>query len=124
MPNHHHLLVETEPVMRGRGMLMLNGSYARYFNWRYEAEGHVFERKYHCEPVVRDEHFLQAFRYIVLNPVEASLCNRPEEWPWSSFAATAGTAASPPWLDVTYVRELFEPYGGFAYFCNQIASAI
>jgi putative transposase len=123
IPNHFHLLLEFEAPALGRGMLMSNGSYARYFNWRYQSEGHVFERKHHREPIAREEHFLECFRYIALNPVKAGLCDRPEDWPWSSYRATAGLDVAPRWLEVDFARELFLPYGGYAEFCNQIASA-
>lgn len=124
IPNHFHLLLEFEAAALGRGMLMLNGSYARYFNWRYQAEGHVFERTYHREPITREEHLLECFRYIAQNPVSADLCKRPEDWPWSSYRATAGLEPPPTWLTVDFARELFREYGGYAEFCNQIASAI
>ena len=35
---------------------------------------------------------------MVLNPVRASLVHSPEEWPWSSYRATAGLEAAPPFL--------------------------
>ena len=119
MPNHFHLLVELTEENLGRGMLVLNGSYARYFNWRHKQEGHVFERKYHREPVLTDEHLLQTIRYIANNPVEADLCTHPAEWRWSSYRATAGLAPVPSWLAVDFVRATCEPYGGYAAFCVQ-----
>lgn len=35
----------------------------------------------------------------MLNPVRASLCDRAEEWRWSSYAATLGLAPLPQFLD-------------------------
>ena len=124
IPNHFHLLIElTEPNL-GRGMLLVNGSYARYFNWRYKQEGHVFERKYHGEAVGREEHFLEAIRYIANNPVRHGLCEKPEEWRWSSYRATAGLAVAPSWLTVDDVQRTCDPFGGYADFCNQIAAPL
>ena len=34
-----------------------------------------------------EPHLLAAVRYIEMNPVLAGLCERPEDWPWSSAAA-------------------------------------
>ena len=62
MPNHVHLLVEHPPLELGKGMKLLNGRYARWFNLRYGRVGHVFEARYHPEPVQRDEHLLEAAR--------------------------------------------------------------
>src|SRR5690348_7159780 len=42
MPNHTHLLLETEPTL-SKGMLILNGSFASYVNWRNDLSGHVFQ---------------------------------------------------------------------------------
>jgi putative transposase len=124
IPNHLHLLFElTEPNL-GRGMLLVNGSYARYFNWRRKREGHVFERKYHAEPVGREEHFLEAIRYIANNPVRHGLCQRPEEWRWSSYRASAGLAPAPAWLTVGHVQRTCDEFGGYVNFCNPIAAEL
>lgn len=32
-------------------------------------------------------HLLAAVKYVELNPVSAGLCQRPEDWPWSSTRA-------------------------------------
>ena len=85
-------------------MLVVAGSYARYFNYRYKASGHVFQGPYEAEPVVTDEHLLESQRYIANNPVKAGLCERPEDWRWSSYRATAGLERHPPWLRVDLVR--------------------
>jgi hypothetical protein len=47
-------------------------------------------------------------RYVVLNPVLAGLAAEPAAWRWSSYRATAGTAAPPPMLDLSW---LIGPYG-------------
>ena len=39
IPNHYHLLLETRPGALARGMLVVAGSYARYFNHRYKTDG-------------------------------------------------------------------------------------
>ncbi|HET7214006.1 MAG TPA: hypothetical protein VFL79_10485, partial [Terriglobia bacterium] len=46
----------------------------------------VFWQKRYYDRNVRDEReFVEKLRYIHRNPVKAGLCERPEEWPWSSF---------------------------------------
>ena len=45
-----------------------------------------------------DGYFLELARYLPLNPVRAGLCSSPGEWPWSSYAATAGLRRTPPWF--------------------------
>ena len=50
--------------------------------------------------IATERHRLGACRYVVLNPVAAGICDEAGEWPWSSYAATAGLAAVPPFLTV------------------------
>jgi putative transposase len=116
LPNHYHLLLETPEPNLSRGMLLLNGSYARRFNGRHERVGHVFQGPYRAELVRRDEHLLEVCRYIALNPVRAGLCDDPASWPWSSFRATAGLERHPPYLCVDWVRGLFGSARAFSDF--------
>lgn len=90
MGTHYHFLVETPNADLGAGMQWLNGVYAQGLNRRYGRSGHLFQGRYGGTAVVRGAHFLEAARYIVLNPVRAGLCESPDEWAWSSYRATAG----------------------------------
>jgi REP-associated tyrosine transposase len=107
MGNHYHLLVETPEETISRGMQILNGRYARDFNWKYGLKGHLFERRFHAELVEDHAYLLEVSRYIVLNPVRAGICAGPESWPWSSYRATAGEAPAPAFLTVDWTSGLF-----------------
>jgi putative transposase len=107
MTNHYHLLVWLQNGELSEGMKTLNAGHARQFNKRYGCEGHVFRNRFHAEPVVRDSHLLSAARYIVLNPVRAGLCTRPEQWRWSSYSATAGFEPPAPFLSTAPLLEVF-----------------
>jgi putative transposase len=85
MTNHFHLLVETPEPNLSEGMHRLNGGYARYFNDRYELDGHLFDRRFGSRLVETDEDLAGTLSYIAFNPVKAGLCNHPWEWRWSSF---------------------------------------
>jgi REP-associated tyrosine transposase len=98
MPNHYHLLVETPRANLDDAMQRLNGTYAMRFNRHHERTGHVFQGRYGSKLVTDDEYALTVVQYIAANPVQAGLCDAPEEWPWSSYAATAGLRPSPPFL--------------------------
>jgi putative transposase len=98
MPNHYHLLIQTPVPTLSVGMHRLNGMYASRYNTTYEHTGHVFQGRFHAELVRSDEHLLEALRYIALNPVRGMLARSPERWRWSSYRATAGWCASPPWV--------------------------
>jgi REP element-mobilizing transposase RayT len=107
MTNHFHLLVETTQANLGAGMQLLNGNYARGFNRRYGRVNHLFGERYSSVPVLDDLQFLSVARYIPLNAPLAGLCDRPEEWPWCSFAATIGLTAAPSFLHPDAILRLF-----------------
>ncbi len=108
MTTHYHLLLETEHERLARGMLRLNGLYARTFNGRHRRRGHLFGDRYHAELVQTDGHLLETVRYIALNPVRAGICARPEDWRWSSYAATLGLVPPLPFSLPGRVLALFD----------------
>ena len=93
MTNHFHLVLDDadEPTLSA-GMHWLNGCYAQWFNRRHGSKGHLFEDRFHCEPIETESHFLEITRYLPLNPVRARICHHPGEWPWSSYRALTGRA--------------------------------
>jgi hypothetical protein len=54
-----------------------------------------------------DAHLAAASRYIVLNPVRAGVVERPGDYLWSSYRATAGLVRNPPFLDDALLLEFF-----------------
>ncbi len=111
MTNHYHVLVLTPEPDLAVGMHRLNGAYARHFNREHGESGHVFERRYHCEHILRDSHLLEAIRYIARNPVRAGLCSCPSGWRWSSHRAAVGLD-DPLAVDVAALHARFAAYGG------------
>lgn len=107
MTNHFHLAVQTIEPTISRGMQYLNGRYCKQFSVRYGLPGHVLERRFFAEVAERQAYGLSLIRYIVRNPVRAGICGSPEEWPWSSFAATVGLVPAPELLDVGWTLEQF-----------------
>src|SRR6185312_9539672 len=98
MPNHYHLLIETHAANLSVGMHFLNSAYARMFNAAHDRVGHVFQQRFHSELITREEHLLEAMRYVALNPVRAGLAASPAAWRWSSHRTMAGTCPAPGWL--------------------------
>lgn len=107
MKNHYHLLIETPKATLARGMRHLNGTYTQAFNRRHQRVGHLFQGRYTAILVQREPYLLELCRYVVLNPVRAGACQRPEQWPWSSYRATAGLDPAPPWLTRGWVLAQF-----------------
>jgi putative transposase len=46
---------------------------------------HFWQKRYYDYNVRNREKFLEKLRYIHRNPVRKGLCERPEDWEWSSF---------------------------------------
>ncbi len=126
MPNHYHLVIETPEPNLAAGMHVLNLSYARWFNWRHAHVGHVFESPYRDNPISGEAHLLQTYRYVALNPVRARLCDAPEDWPWSSYRATAGLEPAVPFLQIDRVRRFFAwaESDGRAEFCAFVRAGL
>ncbi len=107
MDNHYHLLIETPEANLSRGMRQLNGVYTQRLNRAHGRVGHVFQGRYKALLVERDAYLLELARYLVLNPVRAGLRKRAEDWPWSSYRATAGMATAPDWLTTDWLIDCF-----------------
>lgn len=106
MPNHVHLLLHTRPDGLSSGMRDLLGPYARRFHRRHGTSGHLFGSRFHTVPIQVDRQMGAVVRYIALNPVAAGMCDRPEAWPWSSYAASIGAAGTPAFLNLTMLWTL------------------
>lgn len=108
MTNHYHLLVETPDGNLSQVMRHVNGAYTTYFNVKRHRSGHLLQGRYKAILVEMEDYAEELSRYIHLNPVRASVAQRPEEHAWSSYAAYIGAAPSPCWL----TRELILPQFG------------
>ena len=112
MPNHVHLIVvPSDPDGLRATFANAHRRYARLINARYRWTGHLWQGRFGA--VVMDEaHLAHAARYVALNPVRARLCERAEDWPWSS--ARAHLAAEDD--ELAEVAPLLNRYGCFAAF--------
>lgn len=107
MGNHYHLLVETPDPNLSRGMQLLNGLYAQRHNLEHGRVGHLFQGRYGYTLIDKEEYFLVAACYIVLNPVRGGLAEHPSRYRWSSFRATAGMERPPAFLTTSTILLCF-----------------
>jgi hypothetical protein len=114
MPNHYHLMVETPEPDLAVGMHGINHQYAVTFNRRHDTSGHLFQGRYRSVLVQSESHLLELQRYIALNPVRGELCRRPEDWPWSSYAAMFGEVPAPPFFATAHALAAFDDGPGDA----------
>jgi REP element-mobilizing transposase RayT len=108
MTNHYHFVLETPQPNLSAGMQALAARYTQEFNRRHGRDGQIFRGRFHAILVEPESYLVSLVRYVVLNPVLAGLAAEPAAWRWSSYRATAGTAAPPPMLDLSW---LIGPYG-------------
>jgi putative transposase len=47
--------------------------------------GHFWQKRYYDRNIRSYSDFTEKLRYIHRNPVKRELCEKPEDWPWSSF---------------------------------------
>jgi REP-associated tyrosine transposase len=107
LDNHYHLFLSTPLPNLSAGMLTLNGSYTSYHNRRHRQVGHLFQGRYRAHLVETGQYFDALSRYIHLNPVRAGLCQRPDEWTWSSCPGYWRASLAKPWLAYDKVLAAF-----------------
>ncbi|HET9335645.1 MAG TPA: transposase [Sphingomicrobium sp.] len=112
MPNHVHLIVVPSHE-DGLRMTFADAHrrYTGFVNARHRWTGHLWQGRYGA--VAMDgQHLVHAARYVALNPVRARLCDRAEEWQWSSTRALLSGKDD----GLVTVGPLLERLGDFATF--------
>lgn len=107
MENHYHIVVETVEANLARGMRHLNGVYTQATNRLHQRTGHLFQGRYKAILIEKDSHLLELTRYVVLNPVRASMVPDVSDWPWSSWHAMCGATTPPIWLCTDWLLSQF-----------------
>ncbi len=101
MPNHVHLLLHDDSGQMAAFMQKLGVTYSGYYNQKYDHVGHVFQSRYHNEPIESDRAFLCVFRYILQNPEKAGIAPA-SRYRWNSFDDYALPVS---FLDLSLIRE-------------------
>jgi REP element-mobilizing transposase RayT len=105
LPNHSHLLVTSRLGNLSRAMHWIGTCTAQSFNRRHERFGHLYQGRFGSRLVEDNGYLLELGRYLPLNPVRAGLCETPEGWAWSSYAATVGLRKVPGFLEAGVLLE-------------------
>jgi putative transposase len=83
MPEHVHLLIgEPQRNTLADALKSLKQGVSRRLIGNAK---HFWEKRYYDFNIRNEEHFVQKLRYVHRNPVQGGLCERPEDWEWSSF---------------------------------------
>jgi REP element-mobilizing transposase RayT len=88
MPNHVHAVLRPLPGWTLSGILKSwKGFSSRKANLALKRTGKPFWQLESYDHLIRDdEDSHRCCRYTTMNPVNAGLCKRPEDWPWSSLS--------------------------------------
>lgn len=95
MPNHVHLLFTAlegdngEPFSLAEIMKGIKGVSARRINQLLRRRGSLWQDE-SFDRIMRAEEFEFKRNYIMANPVDAGLCERPEDYQWLWLQAQAG----------------------------------
>ena len=85
MPNHVHTLITPQEGFRLSDIVHSWKSFtAREANLILDRSGSFWQTEYFDRYIRNERHFAAALNYIEDNPVKAGLCNRREEWRYSS----------------------------------------
>ena len=87
MPEHVHLLV-SEPVRQSLAVAIKALKQGVSRRLAGDAD-HFWQKRYYDFNVRDHEQFMEKLHYIHQNPVRRELCERPEDWEWSSFRQVA-----------------------------------
>jgi putative transposase len=95
MHEHVHLLVsEPEAALLSTALQSLKLSVARRAV-RTGGPAPLWQKRYYDHNVRNYESFVQKLRYMHRNPVKRGLCDRPEDWRWSSYRHYAEAEVGP-----------------------------
>ena len=86
MANHVYLLIQVgDQGSISRIMQSITVAHTRYYNFKYQRCGHVWQGRFMSPIVSQDEYFLAVMRYIEQNPLRAAMVRSVAEYPWSSY---------------------------------------
>jgi len=116
MNNHYHLLLSTPDENLSEAMTYLQREVAKRANRRAGRENHFFGTRYKWSLITDDRYYAYAEKYILRNPVDANICDKVEEYNFSSLNTPVAENFWKPLfrtskrLDHGYLSWLNQPY--------------
>jgi len=95
MPNHFHLILTVPEHDLGFVMNIFLRSVARKANLISGRSGHLFGGAHFRSLISGTRYFGHALKYVYRNPVKANLCQRVEEYPYSTAFGLLGNGHLP-----------------------------
>lgn len=86
MNNHAHFLFYVDEINQMIKFMHKTGlKYAKYYNKKYNRVGYVFRGRYKSQEIYTLRYFYNCIYYIHQNPVKARICEKAEEYLYSSL---------------------------------------
>jgi REP element-mobilizing transposase RayT len=114
MPNHFHLLLQSDTGCLPSFMRCLLTGYSKYFNERHTRVGHLFQNRYKSPTVDKAKYFLDVVKYIHLNPLRSGIVRsiaELEEYPWTGHGKIVH-GGPPKWQDMSLLQAEFHDVDG------------
>jgi REP element-mobilizing transposase RayT len=103
MPNHLHMLLTVPEHDLGVAMRGFMGYTTRTSNLISGRSGHLFGGRYYWSLVNSSRYYGHAYKYVYRNPVRAGLCERVEDYPYSTLQGSLGSGHLPFPLHLTRI---------------------
>ncbi|MFQ5951855.1 MAG: transposase [Candidatus Omnitrophota bacterium] len=86
MENHVHIILEPSCKLTIRKIMQgVNLSYSKWFNTKYDKCGHLWQGRFKSFVIQKDQYLLNCITYVEHNPARSEICQRAEDYPWSSY---------------------------------------
>ncbi|MFN3762266.1 MAG: REP-associated tyrosine transposase [Anaerolineae bacterium] len=86
LPNHYHVLLETQDIrIVSETLRLLHSRVATTINGRQNQRGRQVWYRFTDRLIRNERHYWATINYIHYNPVKHKYVDRMSEWPWSSF---------------------------------------
>lgn len=108
MSNHYHILIRTPECDIDKFMQYFNKKLSTTINKKAGTINHVFGGPYHWSLIKDQAYYLNAIKYVYLNPVRAGICQKVEEYKFSTINSQASimtkswSTISLEWLNQVY----------------------
>lgn len=86
MSNHYHMLIQMIEHDIDQFMFEFNSYFSKQIRAHSGLINRMLGKRYHWSIVQDQRYYFHVYRYIYQNPVRAGLCNRVEDYPFSTLS--------------------------------------
>lgn len=101
MPTHFHSIIHLNQANLSAFLQKYGTGFARYINHVEEHRGHVFQNRHQTKLITSDEYFLNCLSYVIYNPVDAGIVEKPEQYEMTTLKQML-SARTEPKYDLIY----------------------